>query len=191
MGLQLYGYQHQPPPEWLLIASILAGKAKGAYGSPLSFCFSPAAKLLYWYDPMPNGSNTHHQSGYTLIELMIVIAIIAILAAIALPAYQQYTARSQLTAALGEIVAGKSPFESDLISQSTITTNPQDIGLHANTVRCSTTINSSATGFIRCTVRGNPLVNGQTLTLNRSAAGTWSCQVSAGVPTQLHPAGCS
>lgn len=39
------------------------------------------------------------QSGFTLIELMIVVAIIAILAAIALPAYQDYVARSQVSEA--------------------------------------------------------------------------------------------
>ena len=44
--------------------------------------------------------NVKNTKGFTLIELMIVIAIIAILAAIALPAYQDYTGRAQLSEAL-------------------------------------------------------------------------------------------
>ena len=57
------------------------------------------------------------QQGFTLIELMIVVAIIGILAAIALPAYQDYTARAQAAEALS-ITAG---LRTDIVEQIAVT----------------------------------------------------------------------
>ncbi len=51
----------------------------------------------------------HKQQGFTLIELMIVVAIIAILAAIAIPAYQDYTARAQASEAVTLLGGLKTP----------------------------------------------------------------------------------
>ena len=132
-----------------------------------------------------------NQQGFTLIELMIVVAIIAILAAIALPAYQNYVARSQTTAGLADIRGGVTAFEELVQRGSAAATNQLDrLGLRASTPRCSQIQSTAgATGAITCTLRGNPQVNGLAVTLTRQSAGGFNCTSS--VPAQFRPQGCN
>ncbi|WP_143274064.1 pilin, partial [Bradyrhizobium canariense] len=60
------------------------------------------------------------QKGFTLIELMIVVAIIGILAAIAIPQYQSYVAKSQVNRVIGELSALRTAAETCLNEGRTV-----------------------------------------------------------------------
>ena len=132
------------------------------------------------------------QKGFTLIELMIVVAIIAILAAIALPAYQDYIARSQVTTGLADIRGGVTAYE-EKINRGSTTFNTQDsVGLATSTTRCSAiAVAGNATGTIKCTLAGNPQVVGKVVTLTRTATGQFNCSVTGGLLPKYAPTGCT
>lgn len=71
------------------------------------------------------------QQGFTLIELMIVVAIIGILAAIAIPAYQDYTIRAQVSEGLNLAAAAKAAVAEDFLNEGAAPTNRTDAGMTA------------------------------------------------------------
>ncbi len=146
------------------------------------------------------------QKGFTLIELMIVVAIIGILAAIAIPQYQNYVGRSNVAAAVQTLSSNKTGLESFVMengffpdgktaaveekkdTDGKVTTvgvlgqTPKDLGIVQPTFGTVSLVPISAesgAGAIRLKMNtGNPGIKDKETQFLRSADGTWTCETT-------------
>ena len=127
------------------------------------------------------------QQGFTLIELMIVVAIIGILAAIAIPAYQDYTIRAQVSEGLNLSAGAKAAISEYYMDRGVFPTNNGEAGISASgsiTGNYVKDVLVNATGAIEVTFsmaspqKANALIENLMLKLSpTTTAGSviWTC----------------
>jgi type IV pilus assembly protein PilA len=133
--------------------------------------------------------NRRIQQGFTLIELMIVVAIIGILAAVALPAYRDYSVRAKVSEVILAASAAKTSIAEYVNTSGALPPNGYQVDSQTSRYVLGVTWNGT---LITATAQGEPAINGGTITLTPSTPANgqvnWTC--SGTIEAKFRPSSC-
>lgn len=123
--------------------------------------------------------------GFTLIELMVAVALVSILAAVAVPLYQSFVLKSQVNRAITELASYKAAFETQVSNSGGVTNG--DLGYVVSDLANGVgpidigQINADGSGHLQVTmgVNAHPRLSGLILRFDRTSAGSWRCVIDA------------
>ncbi|HCG7366258.1 TPA: pilin [Vibrio parahaemolyticus] len=131
-------------------------------------------------------SKQKKQQGFTLIELMIVVAIIGVLSAVAIPAYKNYVKKSEAAAGMGTVRALLTNIDMYIQENGSFPTTGKlaDLGASAgmntlSTIALTQDGSVSEAGSVAFNFGSNATLNSTNITYTRSASG-WSCNNTTG-----------
>ena len=136
------------------------------------------------------------QSGFTLIEMMIVVAIIGILAAIGLVGYQGQVKKAQLATIYQSLNSFRLPYQvlmDDGAGVTDFTLNGMNLAAESAFCRFSVkapNVGGNTVNAIRCDIKNISYLKGEYLRLDRKKDGSWSCQHSSGITKRHLPIDC-
>ncbi len=137
------------------------------------------------------------QRGFTLIELMIVVAIIGILAAVAIPAYQDYIARAQVSEAVSLVSSGKTPLTEFFGDKGVWPSTASDVmgntsGKYVSAITIVAGNGISGMMSLEARIKNtgvNIAITGATLELTTADGKIWDCTQGT-VAAKYRPASC-
>ena len=136
------------------------------------------------------------QTGFTLVELMIVVAIIGILASIATVSYQTRVKQSQLVSIYQELSHFKLPYQM-LMDEGVGATefSPSGLNMPAQTKYCQFSVvepspNASTPNAVTCKIQNLSYLLNETMSLDLMVDGKWGCTTSAGISKSYLPQAC-